>query len=189
MKEIWKDIKEYEGIYQISNLGRVRRLKKWCGNVYKSKWIDDIKILTPTDNGNGYKIISLNKNRKRKNKYIHRLVAEAFIPNPDNLPEVNHIDNNKSNNVWTNLEWCTRSYNVKYSFDKGFHVAPKNMLGRKGKNHPISKSVKQYDLEGNFIKEYGSAHIASQETNVCYASIKKCRCKKQKTAGGYIWTY
>lgn len=117
------------------------------------------------------------------------MVAEAFIPNLNNFKEINHIDNNKSNNIANNLEWCTRNYNVKYSYDRGYHIPSKSMLGRKGKNHPISKSVKQYDLQGNFIKEYESANIASQETKICYMSIKKCRCGKQKTAGGYIWTY
>ncbi len=117
------------------------------------------------------------------------MVAEAFIENPNNYKEVNHKDNNKDNNQSNNLEWCDRSYNVKYSYKNGFHIAPKNMLGKKGKNHPISKPVKQYDLNGNFIKEYESANLASQATKVCYMSIKKCRCGRQKTAGGFIWTY
>lgn len=177
MQEIWKDIKGYKGLYQVSNFGKIKRINP------------KMKILKETDNGNGYKIVGLCKNNKRKNYYVHRLVAEAFIPNLNNFKEINHIDNNKSNNIVNNLEWCTRNYNVKYSYDRGYHIPPKNMLGRKGKNHPISKPVKQYDLNGNFIKEYESANLASQATKVCYMSIKKCRCGRQKTAGGFIWTY
>ena len=175
MKEIWKDIIGYEGLYQISNLGNVKRITKNC------------KILKQSDNRNGYKLVGLCKNNKRKNYYIHRLVAIAFIENKENYKEINHKDNNKSNNIVDNLEWCNRNYNVKYSYDKGYHIPYKPLLGRKGKEHPISKSVKQYDLNGNFIKEYESANLASQETNICYMSIKKCRCNKQKTAGGFIW--
>ena len=184
MKEIWKDIIGYEGLYKISNYGKVKRIK-FINN--KTNKLCE-KILKESDNGNGYKLVSLCKNNKRKNYYVHRLVAENFLENPNNYKEVNHKDNNKCNNISDNLEWCNRSYNVKYSYDKGFHVAPKPMLGKKGKNHPIAKLVKQYDLQGNFIEEYESANLASIETGICYTSIKKCRCGKQKTAGGFIWT-
>ena len=185
MKEIWKDIKEYEGLYQVSNLGRIKRIRFINNKANKNKE----KIINQTDNGNGYKIVGLCKNGKRKNYYVHRLVADAFIINQNNYKEINHIDNDRSNNKVKNLEWCNRNYNIKYSYNKGKHIAPKPMLGRKGKNHPMSKKVKQYDLLGNFIKEYESASLASEETNICYMSIKKCRCGKQKTAGGFIWTY
>ena len=92
MQEIWKDIKGYKGWYKISNLGRVKSLKKWCGNKYSIKWIKEENILSPTDNGNGYLIIGLRKDTKKKNFYIHRLVAEHFIENNLNKEEVNHID-------------------------------------------------------------------------------------------------
>ena len=186
MIEIWKDIKGYEGLYQISNLGRVKSLSRWI-NTYRKGRVKKDHYVAITDNGNGYKIVCLSKDKKKQNKYVHRLVAEAFIDNPQDYKEINHIDNDTSNNRVDNLEWCDRSYNIKYSYDIGFHVAPKNMLGRKGKEHPISKPVKQYDLEGNFIKEYESANLASIETGICYMSIKKCRCGKQHTAGGYVW--
>lgn len=115
MKEIWKTIKDYEGLYEISNLGRIKSLKKWCGNKYKAKWIEEESILTPTNNGTGYLIIGLRKDTHRKNKYIHRLVAEHFIENPHNYKEVNHIDFNKRNNIVSNLEWCDRKENVEHS--------------------------------------------------------------------------
>lgn len=110
--EIWKDIKGYEGRYFISNIGRVSNTKK---------------ILTPTDNGNGYLIISLSTKGKRKNYYIHRLVAEAFLNNPCNLPQVNHIDYNRQNNNVNNLEWITQIENVRHS--------QMNMRHRKGITH------------------------------------------------------
>lgn len=172
MEEIWKDIKNYEGIYQISNLGRVKRI-----DLLRERFLKD------SDNGYGYKIVGLCKNNKRVNHYIYRLVANAFLENINNYKEINHIDNNPSNNKLENLEWCDRSYNVKYSYDKGKHIPQKIMQGITGYKHPISKPVKQYDLKGNFIKEYGSANLASLATGICYMSIKKCRCNKQKQQG------
>ena len=109
--EIWKDIKGYEGKYQISNKGRVKSLGN---NKTKKEKIRDGKI----DN-RGYKRISLCKNGKEKKYSIHRLVAQAFLPNPDNLPVVNHKDENKLNNNVENLEWCTQEYNVNYSGSNG----------------------------------------------------------------------
>lgn len=106
LTEIWKPIKEYEESYEISNFGRIkskqRIVKKWNG----TRTVRE-KVLTPTDNVNGYLIISLRSNNKRKNKYIHRLVAEAFLDNPENYKYVNHKDYNKKNNNINNLEWCT----------------------------------------------------------------------------------
>lgn len=103
MNEIWKDIKNYEGLYQVSNLGNVRSLDRKVWNYTKKG-----RILKQTSNNHSYFYVSLNKDGNiQKHCYIHRLVAEAFIPNPDNLPQVNHIDFDKSNNKVNNLEWCT----------------------------------------------------------------------------------
>ena len=180
MTEIWKDIKGYEGLYQISNFGNVKRIKGINSRYY------DGYVLNTSDNGQGYKLVGLSKNKKRTNHYIHRLVAEAFIDNPQQYKEINHIDNNKSNNKVQNLEWCDRSYNVKYSYKQG-RLPQKNMIGRIGEKHPMSKPVMQYDTDGNFIREYGSARLASTITGVDYSTIKHCRRGKVKTAGGYIW--
>lgn len=113
MTEQWKDISGYEGLYQVSNKGRVRRLKKW--NVGKMSFVDDVAIQTPTDNGNGYQIVGLVKDRQRKNHYVHRLVAEAFIEKKPKCNVINHLDHDRKNNVVSNLEWCTQKENTHYS--------------------------------------------------------------------------
>lgn len=118
MTEIWKDIKGYEGLYQVSNLGRVKRLKRAVrNNVYGGMRIVDEKILSATDNGHGYKLIGLRKDGGRKNHYVHRLVATAFIDNPHDFHYVNHIDRDRSNNVVDNLEWCTQLENISHSVE------------------------------------------------------------------------
>lgn len=105
-KQIWKDVKGYEGLYQVSNTGRVRSL-----NYMKTS---KVQVLKPQRQTQGYLFVRLRKEGKIRTIYIHRLVAEAFIPNPNNYPEVNHIDENKQNNIVSNLEWCTREYNQNY---------------------------------------------------------------------------
>lgn len=111
--EVYKDIEGYEGQYQVSNLGNVRSLDRECkGN--KCVFIKKGKILSPKTHKNGYLIVGLCKDSKMKMYYIHRLVAEAFIPNPNNLPIINHKDEDKTNNNLINLEWCDKSYNALY---------------------------------------------------------------------------
>lgn len=106
MEEIWKDIKGYEGLYQVSNLGRVKSLD------YRHKGTS--KVMSPGKQKNGYLNVGLWSGRKKETKYVHRLVAEAFVPNPNNWPEVNHKDECLTNNVASNLEWCTSEYNANY---------------------------------------------------------------------------
>lgn len=110
MKELWKDIKNYEGLYQISNLGRIKRLMFINNNVCKKQE----RILKITDNGNGYKIVGL-CNKNRKNFYVHRLVAQAFLENKDNHTQINHKDYNRANNNVENLEWISVKDNINYS--------------------------------------------------------------------------
>lgn len=114
IKEIWKDIKGYEGLYQISNFGNVKSLARRvnCGD--NKTRLKQERILKNTLDNHGYLTTSLCDNRKKEKYLIHRLVAEVFIPNPNNLPQVNHIDENKTNNNVENLEWCTQQYNSTY---------------------------------------------------------------------------
>ena len=106
-KEVWRDIQGYEGLYEVSNFGNVRSLK-----------YGKIKYLKPADDGNGYYFVNLSKNGIVKNFKIHRLVATAFIDNPSNYPQINHKDEDKTNNKASNLEWCTNKYNKRYSCAK-----------------------------------------------------------------------
>lgn len=116
-EELWKDISGYEGTYQVSNMGRVRRLTFVNNMVQKDK----IHVVNPTDNGRGYLVIGLKIDGKRKNKYVHRLVAEAFCENTDGKKYVNHKDHDKHNNMSCNLEWCTQQENVRYSSERMSH--------------------------------------------------------------------
>lgn len=169
MKEIWKDIKGYEGKYQVSNLGNVKSL---CYNNTKISKL--LGIYKNKNNDNGYYFTPLSKNGKPKNFFIHRLVAEAFISNPNNLPCVNHIDEDKSNNKVDNLEWCSYKYNVNYGTCK-----TRSSLKR-------SKPVIQYTKEGEFVKEWRS--IKEAETSIGIRSgISNCLSGKNKTSGGFVW--
>lgn len=115
--EEWKPIKEYEGFYEISSYGRVKSVARVVSRPYPGRGIQAVhrseRFLTPTDNG-GYASVTLQKHGTRKFALVHRLVAEAFIPNPLRLSDVNHKDENKYNNNVSNLEWCTRLYNNQY---------------------------------------------------------------------------
>lgn len=113
---VWRDIKGYEGRYQVSNYGDIKRLSYSYVDTWGSGRHRDIpEMIVPTHSSKcGYKMIDLRMNGKRKRVYVHRLVAQAFIPNPNNLPQVNHKDENKLNNFVDNLEWCTHTYNQRY---------------------------------------------------------------------------
>ena len=114
--EIWKDVVGYEGFYQVSNLGNVKRVGSFRGvnKAYLQNY-----YLTPVDNGKGYLRIKLTINNKSKRIMLHRIIAEAFLPNPNNYPVINHINGNKKDNQITNLEWCTQSQNCLHSVAMG----------------------------------------------------------------------
>ena len=176
--ELWKDVKDYEGLYQVSTLGRVRSLDKYIDA--KNRNVDKVlrrgKILKPAYNKCGYLRVSLYKNGKRTSFYVHRLVAKAFIPNPDNLPLVNHKDEVKDNNYPYNLEWCTDEYNQHYG----------TAIKRRAEKH--SKKVYQYDLKGNLIKEWSNAYEVGRN-GFTRSHVAKCCLGKQKTHKGFIWSY
>lgn len=108
-QEIWKDVKNYEGLYQISNLGRVKSMSKFAGFSYRKE-----RMLKTSLDKDGYVKVTLCKNNRTRFSSIHRLLAECFIPNPNNYPQINHKDENKQNNDLSNLEWCTCKYNINY---------------------------------------------------------------------------
>ena len=172
---MWKNIKGYEGLYQVSDEGEVRSL----GNNESRKE----KILKPAYRGNGYLFVSLCKNGKKKMFSIHRLVAEAFLPNSNNLPEINHKDENKANNCASNLEWCDRKYNVNYGTGK------KRSAEKRTNNEKTSKSVKQFDLQGNYIREFPSISEVQRRLGYSFQNISSACLGKYNQAYGYRWSY
>ena len=166
--QIWKDIEGYKGHYQISNYGNVRSLKK-DAFLMKGGYLK------------GYKIISLWKNGTGKMFRVHRLVAAAFIPNPDNKPCIDHIDGNRTNNHADNLRWVTAKEN------SNNYNAPNTYKGKK--INKGGKAVLQYDLEGNFIKEWVTTMEIQRQLNYHRSNISNCCNGLVKTAYNYIWRY
>ena len=131
-KEIWKDIEGFEGLYQISNLGRVKSLGRYKKHYSKLVYVPEC-IRKPGIDKDGYEILPLNKKGNKITQKVHRLVAQAFIPNPDNKNEIDHIDCNKRNNKVTNLRWVTRKENVRHSIDEGhFYHPSKGYIYKRG---------------------------------------------------------
>ena len=173
MNEIWKDIKGYEGLYQISNLGQVKSLARPINNFNQCCGKD--KILKGGIK-RGYRQVILLKDKKRKYASVHRLVAEAFLPNPRNLPIINHKDENKLNNKVDNLEWCTVKYNTNYG----------NCVAKRAESK--KKAVYAIDKKGN-ITYYKSITDAAKALNVNPFHIYGCCDKNNLTAYGYKWKH
>lgn len=187
MKEIWKDIENYEGIYQVSNLGRVRSLtrKVICkGGQRTTKG----KILKPTVSRNLYLTVDLRQHQKHKTQLVHRLVAQAFIPNPKKYSIINHRDNNPQNNIVTNLEWCTQSYNVKYGYSNG-NAKPTSGCFKKGNIPHNRRRINQYSKSGEYLNTFNSVKEAGLYVNTVPSNINNCLSGNTKTAKGYIWRY
>ena len=181
MKELFKDIKGYEGLYQVSNLGRVKSL---CRRVKGNKIIRRIVIMKPAFSPIKYGHISLCKNGNHATKNIHRLVAKAFIPNPENKPEVNHLDENKHNNNVANLEWVTRKENVLH----GTNVERIMKTRNRNNSFTSEKPTLQISINtGEIISRYKSCSEACRQTGI--NNINYCCNGKRETAGGYIWRF
>jgi hypothetical protein len=179
--EIWKDIPDYEGLYQVSNLGRVKALEReWYQKHYSgnnSHYKTKERILKQReDKKTGYMYVALTKNKKQKKYLVHRIVASAFISKKDYENYVNHLDNNKKNNKFNNLEWCTQSHNIKYAYDN------------KTKTPPNMKKVKQL-LNNKVINTFQSLQEAYRQTGIQATNIYKCCKGKRNYAGGYQWQY
>lgn len=144
------------------------------------------KLIKSTKKPNGYISVCLSKKNKKYTKYVHRLVAEAFVPNPYNKPCVNHINGIKDDNRSINLEWCTYTENMRHSVDILGHKGP--WLGKCGKFHPTSKIVLQIQ-DGKIIAEFFSTYEAERKTGIRRNNISECCSGKYKHAGGYQWKY
>lgn len=185
MTEIWRDIKGYEGLYQVSNLGRVKSLERLVKGRYNNLQRCPEKIKQPSERRNkdskqGYLALQLYKDNKAQNCYIHRLVAEAFIPNPQGKETVNHINGDKHDNRAINLEWCTYTENNKHAYITGLNDK-KHRRNRKG-----SMPVAQYDKDMRLIKIYPSLREAERQTNIDARCIS-LGIKKGWKYGGFIW--
>lgn len=174
MEEIWKPIKGYEGIYEVSSYGRVRSLDHLSSLGERVKG----RVLKSHTAGRGYLSVGLH-NGKKKDFYIHRLVASAFIPNPDNLLQVNHKDEDKTNNHADNLEWCDLQYNHAYGTGRA----------RRAEAFPGKKSVIQLDEQGNYIREYTSLEEAARNFSITKNNIRWCCEGKRKHAAGFKWKF
>lgn len=164
-QEIWKDIPGFPG-YQVSNLGQIKSLSRSCGYYFIKE-----HLMKPQSDTKGYLRISLSKNNKPKRFFVHRLVAMVFIPNPDNLPQINHKNEIKFDNRVENLEWCNSSYNMNYG------------------NRPdrYSKPIKQ--IKNNIEVVYKSVSEAERQTGIARWNITQCAKGVTKTAGKSIWKF
>ena len=166
LQEIWKDITDYEGRYQVSNFGRIKCLEK-KRYLQNSLIIYPEKIMSLVPNHKGYLMVGLWGNGKYKTYSVHRIVAKHFVPNPDNLPQVNHKDTNKQNNIFSNLEWCTNSINIK-------HAHANNLMSHanyaKGQNHGMSKNSNELivyikELIGQGLRNFEIANMLNLRQN------------------------
>lgn len=174
--EIWRDVIGYEGLYQVSNLGRV-----------KSLYYGKERIMRPQKRQHGYLGVQLHgkgghAERNFRTMSVHRLVAEAFIPNPDGLTEVNHRDEDKTNNNAENLEWISHADNTNYGTAQKRRAA-KQINGKR------SRPVRQYTMDGIFIAEYPSMAEACRREGFAQGNIHKAICGQYTHAYGYKWQY
>ena len=184
--EIWKDVEDYPN-YQISNFGNVKSKGRYVKVKIKNQkeCLKKEKILKPQIDINGYKYVRLYNGDKWKYFKVHYLVAKTFIPNVNNEPTVDHIDRNKQNNEVSNLRWA--SY-VEQANNKDKTNIIENMKKLGKKKYPNrAEKIKQYDINGNFIKEHNSSREAGKLLNISEKTISSCVNGHSKTAGGFIW--
>ena len=182
--EIWKSVEGYEGLYQVSSYGRVRSLDRMVINSDGVKRLFKGRILKPNKVRNGYLKIQLSKSGKVNGALIHRLVAQSFIQNPDNLPIINHKDENKTDNHVENLEWCDSKYNTNYG------TAIQRSAEKRLNSPKLSKPVLQIDKETNeIVDKYPSAMEAARQLKIDQGNISSCCRGELKAYKGFKWQY
>lgn len=177
MQEIWKPVKDYEGSYEVSNYGRVRSIDRYVFDKGKPSFRKGVDI-SICKMPQGYEFVTLYQENKQKHKLVHRLVAEAFIENPYNYNEINHIDCNKTNNIVSNLEWCSRKHNVE-------HAKRNGLL----KNEQFYVPVAQINKDGVVINKYGSLIEAANKVDGIPQNIGHCCKHETMSMYGYYWEY
>lgn len=185
MKEEFRWIKGFEGYYMVSNLGRVYSFPRYDNMMRKHGGHFVSTQIAKT----GYEIAHLMLNGKRTAKYVHRVLAESFIPNPFGKKEIDHIDANKTNNRIDNLRWCTRIENCGNEITYSRMVKSKKNNALFGDKNPYSRRVAQYDAKGDFIAEFESCGDAFRKTGISRGSIQQCASGKRRFGGSYIWKY
>lgn len=184
MKEEWRPCVGFEDFYEVSNIGRVRSIAFYSAKYKKVFKRKNPNLRTLDTTNEGYKRVLLSLYGVHHHWAVHRLVASAFIPNPDKLPFINHKDENPSNNIVDNLEWCTGKYNSNYG------TLPKRISERMLLNHPQAKAVFQYTKDGVFITAFKSASEAGRAVGLKNGDLVCRVCKgKAKTAKGFIFKF
>ena len=191
--EIWKPVKGYEGLYEVSSMGRVRSLGGMIirKNGYHKTFQG--RILKPWLN-RGYEQVYLCNDFGRKHRLVHILVCSAFKPNPDNKPFVDHIDGNRRNNRIDNLRWCTAKENQNFELAKA-HMSEAqrgekhHMYGKFGADNPSSMPVSQYTKDGVFVRSFPAIMEAHRQTGISFSNIASVCRGTRKFAGGYIWKF
>jgi hypothetical protein len=172
--------------YKIKDFDRYYISK--CGKILSNNYnkTRKIKLMSP-QNRLGYYSIRLYKNKNSRYYQVHRLVAETFISNPKNKPQVNHKNSIRNDNRIENLEWVSNSENQKHAYKFGHQKVNKTNLGKFGKLNTNSKKIQQFDLNGNFIRNWNCMKDVERELNILVSCISCCCSGRSKTAGGFIW--